>query len=252
MNFYRSILPGFIAFTLLGCGQEDEQQATIESAGTVSLQFKHMVGNTPFTNESNMVTSQGDTLLINDLAYYISNVAFVQPNGSEYKVPNSYHLIRQTDKFGQNTRLVVDLQGVPQGTYSKLRFSVGVDSSRNFNIAKVGDLDPNGLMTWPWSIGYKYFVIEGRQIDASDTAVKSLVFHIGRLPNYKVLEHSLNYQVGAGSKTRLNVTMDLNKVFYNPTVINLKTTSNVMEAPKDQIVANNYATAFTVSLAQNP
>jgi hypothetical protein len=78
------------------------------------------------------------------------------------------------------------------------------------------------------------------------------VFHIGRLPNYKVLEHSLNYQVGAGSKTRLNVTMDLNKVFYNPTVINLKTTSNVMEAPKDQIVANNYATAFTVSLAQNP
>jgi hypothetical protein len=254
MLIHRSILylNLFLVFALGACNQADQvNQTTTNASGSISLQFSHVVGNSAFTNESNLVTTKGDTLIIDELAYYISNVTFIKSNGEEVRVPDSYHLIRQTGKFGQTTRLKVDFNAIPQGSYRKIRFSVGVDSSRNFNVAQVGDLDPNGLMTWPWNIGYKYFVVEGNQIDADDGVRRALVFHIGRLPNYRVMTFDLDYEVKAGINTPLYTVLDLDKVLYSPNELDLRVTNNVMESPKDELIAQNYATAFKVSTVIN-
>jgi hypothetical protein len=148
-----------------------------QNLAPLSIEFDNIVGGrtlalnntaTPYTN------SKGEKFSISMVQYFISNIKVTSTDGKEYTVKqdSSYFLISGTDRTTRFTPVKV-----PEGDYSKVTFTIGVDSLRStMPIDKrTGVLDPaaggghdGGGMYWGWNSGYIFFKFEGNAEVISD------------------------------------------------------------------------------------
>lgn len=254
-NLSYIFLSGLIAFVFSACSPKEEPNTppADPAKGSLTFNFNHTFDGAVFIPNQRYATSLGDTFNVNDLAYYVSNIKLTKDNNEVYSVPNSYHFIRQTNLFGQTSRLTFKIN-VPPGNYKSVTMSIGVDSARNFRIDQVGDLDPNSFMAWDWNIGYKYFLMEGRVFDPDSSSPWGLVYHIGELSNYRTREFMLtpgSIEMAAGSTKSLNITLEVDKIFSQPNQLDLNTIFNEMGGPRTPLIADNYINAFKMELPAN-
>lgn len=155
------------ALTLSSCKKDEPQDVPITINNVwANEQTPLVLGQSytnPITNESvNFYTCN----------YYLSNFQLRQIDGTWWKHPDSYVLVRVTD----NNQHKFDLTGVPPGEYDAVRFLVGVDSVKNVSGAQAGDLAPSNSMFWSWSTGYIMIKLEGSSPDATQGFFS---FHVG-------------------------------------------------------------------------
>lgn len=189
----------------------------LKQEGIVKLNFAHYFKNAPLVyGASNYITDQNDTLIINSLAYRISNIQLYNTITSKWVDIGTYNLNDGQDAFNY----AVLIKKVPAGLYSNLRFNIGVDSLRNHTGEQTGDLDPALGMYWSWTNGYIHYKIEGRLSSLANT----FGIHIGGSSN--VVNRAIelgNYAVkNNGNGINLNFKLDVNTFFSSPNAYSFK------------------------------
>lgn len=217
--------------------------------GTVKLIFENKVGAKTLVLETGKyINENGDTFKVNSYAYYISNISLVGTDNIETKENESYHLINEKESATKS----FTISGLQYGQYNKIKFLIGVDSTRNVSGSQTGDLDPMKSMFWDWKTGYIMAKIEGESPQA-DTNSNNLVMHIAGFKGVnnvlKWVELSLpkTITLSENSVPEIHIVNDMNEWFKTPVTIKFSELHFVVsEGVKAKTIADNYADMFSI------
>ncbi len=252
------------ALSFVSCKKNnDDYNSNVK--GALSIEFDNIVGGQNLAlNTGSYTNASGETYHISMLQYYISNISLKNTNGALYTVPqdDSYFLIEE----GNEDKDHVSLE-VPEGEYSSLTFTLGIDSLRNTKdiSERTGVLDPSGEgsgMYWGWNSGYIFFKMEGNS-EASSGDGHQFMFHIGgfggysspTINNIKTITLDLTAggtpKVHMGKETNIHLMADISKLFDGGTTVSIADHATVMFDPFSTTIANNYATMFRHDHTEN-
>ncbi len=254
MNFAvdKVMLAVFLVMTLFSCSKKDDPTPAPAGNGAVKLEFFNYVGSSTLNmNNQWYQNAHGDSFEVSKFNYYISNIK-LNGAGNTYAESESYHLLQQSDP----TSMSFNVAGVPQGSYTGITFTIGVDSLRNVSGAQTGALDPVNGMFWSWNTGYIMLKFEGNS-PKSNQANGYLEFHAGGFsgPNSVVRTVTLNFPtpINVTTSTTINhvhLTADVLALFKSPNLIDFSVMP-LMNTAGDNAkkIADNYANMFTISYA---
>ncbi|MGY3053240.1 hypothetical protein ACVWYG_001438 [Pedobacter sp. UYEF25] len=274
------ILAVCLLFTITACSKKDDQKPEFSETNLapLSVEFDNIVGDRTLVlnNTANLYTNAaGEKFSISMMQYFISNIKLATADGKTYTVDpdSSYFLIKSADK---NTRFAK--VNVPEADYTKLTFTLGVDSLRStMDIAKrTGVLDPAGTdnhdtggMYWGWNAGYIFFRLEGNSSVISDdlngdpTGKKQFKYHIGGFGGYSaptinnVKTITLDLTLGGIAKVRkgrqsnVHLFVDAMKVFNGQNSFHIAAHPNVMFSDYSVNVAANLVQMFKHDHTEN-
>lgn len=199
------------ATTFFSCKKDDETE--VSSTGSVHVMVSNEVdGQEIQLGSLTYVNAMSNTYSIDLLRYYISNITFIQPNGTAFNIKN-YDLIDAAD----STSGIIHFSGIPNGTYSTMRFFIGVDSVTNYSIDNSGDLDPSYGMFWPWNTGYIFYKHEGFFIDSTGTT-QTLFFHLGTDAALSQVDIPCNFTIDNNTRS-IELSFNLNSAYDSPNPI---------------------------------
>jgi len=258
-----SILAGCLLFA--SCTKDTTPDYNEDVKGRLTVEFDHIVGGSDLQlNTGSYSNGSQESFQVTKLKYYVSNFVFTSEDGNVYTVPqdSSYFLVDESDPASCN--IAFDL---PEGTYKKVSFMVGVDSLRNTMPIdqRTGALDPTGAgadMYWDWNSGYIFFKIEGTS-PASTENNSVFQYHIGgfggyetpTLNNIKTVTLDLSDrgmpEVKSGWSPNIHLMVDIMKVFDGVHTIKIADHATVMFGDFSSNVADNYATMFRHDHTEN-
>ncbi len=214
----------------------------------LAIKFDNVVGNEDLVlNTGAYINAEGESFSITKLQYFISNVKLKKTDGSEYVIPqdSSYFLIDESVEA--STRVTVN---VPEGEYSTLIFTLGVDSLRSTMSAdkRTGVLTPTADNYRDENKGYIHFKIEGQSPDyqfhiggyggkTSSTFNNIKTYTIDLIPGGVAKAH-------AGHTSSIHLMGDILKVFTGTQNISIENHPEVMFEDFSTVIANNYALMF--------
>lgn len=270
MNFkysFSAIL--FVTFSFLGC---TKAQVTPEidpnKLGSLVLNFDNIAGTKDLKFGENYTNAAGEQFNLDMFQYYISNIKLKNENGTTYTVPQdeSYFLVKEEDAKSQ----ILTLKNIPEGNYSEVTFTIGVDSLRNTaDISKrTGALDIGNAgkdMYWSWNSGYIFVKAEGvsPQVAAGPDGQKRFRYHIGgfggysakTLNNIKTKTLSLGLDRATVRKDvitpEIHIVTDVLKIFTGTTNVSLAANPTVMFAPYSTTISANYVNMFEYQHVHN-
>jgi hypothetical protein len=146
-----------------------------EEHGTVKIAFSHTwgMGNAPFALNTQLIhPMNGDTMNFSTFKYYVSNVQFKKNDGTWWAMPESYFLVDVANTASLN----LEIPKIPEGTYTALKYTMGVDSTRNVSGAQAGALSTTNGMFWSWNTGYIMVKAEGTSPQSS---TGNFALHLG-------------------------------------------------------------------------
>jgi hypothetical protein len=163
---YRSFfLLGFVLLSFLGSAQKS----------VVSIRFvPEVMGEDLVLGESYILDSKSDSVRIDVLKYYVSNVKLMVDDSVVYDAVGRYVLVDIRDTSSLSVRLEVE----PTIFFNKIKFDLGIDSTTNLKGALGGALDPTLGMYWAWHSGYINFKLEGTNKECKSRKNK-FQYHIG-------------------------------------------------------------------------
>jgi len=174
-------IPVIVILAIFSCDNASDDDPTPETS-SVRLKMQHHFNGTPVDYSTEFVTDYGDTVQFSQFQYYLSNLIFIDGDGEEYALEDSYYLVNTDDSNIQD----IELDGLEEGEFTSFKISVGVDSAANAStVNAAGDLDPNGAdgMIWSWATGYKFIRTEGTYKNGDDSG--DFILHLGKNDNYK-------------------------------------------------------------------
>lgn len=247
----------FASVIMVSCKDEPDPVTPTEAdyrgikytaSGTLNLPISHLFMNgtinLPFYLNTNYTTALGDSIKVSELSYYLTNVSLFNENNVWVNLGN-YDLVDVTDAASMN----IALANVPAGTYSKIRFLIGVDSLANSTGVHEGELSPAFGMYWTWATGYVFFRMKGRC-----SGNRSLTFDIGGDANLAPVEISLTNFKKAGTSFTVNTWFNVADIFVSPNNYSLNTNSIDIHTATNtdvHLLRDNISTgAFTVSSVQ--
>lgn len=265
-----SVLSLSLLTAFVSCKKEKKEPAyNDKELAPLSIEYDNIVGGRNLVLNSETYTdAAGEDYKISLVEYYISNIVVRKADGTEYKVPQdeSYFLIKEGDEEHEEA-----LVNVPEGDYTSLTFTVGIDSLRStMDVSKrTGVLDPaspesDGLY-WGWNSGYIFFKMEGASAAApvDNSGQNSFRYHIGgfggyetpTINNIKTITLDLTErgpaQVRKGKKSNIHLMVDIAKVLSGATTVSIAAHPNVMFDDYSVNIANNYATMFRHDHTEN-
>ena len=264
MKKYFSLILA-ISFFFFSCKKESSTpDYTSTDKGNIEIEFDNVAGDEDLILNTAVYTNAvGETYNISKFNYYISNIVLINSNGSEYTVPkdDSYFLIQEEDATSQ----VVELEDIPAGNYTGVKFIVGIDSLKCTSPVeeRTGVLDPAGTgadMYWSWNSGYIFLKMEGA---ATASATGDFMYHIGGFGGYSsatinnIKNISLTIPGGATATIRKDITpemhllIDAKKVLNGATNVSIAANSMVMFNDYSVNIANNYANMFKIDHVHN-
>ncbi|HRO43882.1 MAG TPA: hypothetical protein PL009_13680 [Flavipsychrobacter sp.] len=101
---------------------------------------------------------QNDEIMVEELKFYISNIALQHKGKVVWQETNSYHLL-DVNKPGS---LQFTLTKPTDIKFDEVLFSLGIDSITSEAGVLDGDLDPTKGMYWTWQSGYIHVKLEGK------------------------------------------------------------------------------------------
>ncbi len=247
------LLTACYLFAVIPPAKKDKQKKS-----TVTLKFNNVFGNENFEFKKEYTTAFGEKLTFITLNYFISNIKFTKKDGSEYIVPqdSSYFLVKHPDSLSN----IIHLENIPEGKYTAVTFTIGVDSVRNtLPIAqRSGALDVGAAargMYWVWNSGYIFFKLEGKTVNEIDSLQKRFQYHIGgyggydskTINNIKVKTLDLKELTVSNKKQPvINVQVNIAKFFDNTTPIKVAEHRSVMWGDLSVKIADNYFSIFNL------
>ncbi len=178
-NLNRLFAVGLTASLLFfnACNKDSDDPKPIDEVKTSEfvLEFDHVWGPNggPFAIGQELThPASAEKLTFTKLAYYISNVVLIKADNTEWKEKESYHLVDAATAASG----MINIKNVPTGDYKAVRFSVGVDSTRNVSGAQTGALSTTNGMFWSWNTGYIFVKAEGMSPQSSSGG---FTYHLG-------------------------------------------------------------------------
>lgn len=173
------ILPLALGIALLASCKKDDPPAPTPTptptTGSVKVEFDFVfgMGMLPFAlgqEFTHPVT--GDQLTFSEYRFYLSNVQLRRSDGTWWVEPESYRIINAANAEGRSFTIA----NVPTGNYTAMRYTLGVDSTRNVSGAQTGALSPANGMFWSWNTGYIMLKVEGTSPQSPN---QGFSFHLG-------------------------------------------------------------------------
>ncbi|MBK6715326.1 MAG: metallo-mystery pair system four-Cys motif protein [Burkholderiales bacterium] len=181
VSLSRLALSSLALAALAACGGGDNEDTPAATSQSVAVEFVATVGDTPVTCASVLsgLGSGSVNAVIQDLRFYVSNLALINDKGATVKVTLDSNAFQLTS--GDNTLALVDLEDdtgacagdsalnvkitgtVPIGTYTGAKFTLGVPAALNhLDVSATTTQAPlnNNDMYWSWTTGYKHVKIE--------------------------------------------------------------------------------------------
>lgn len=202
------------------------------------------LGTETYTNTAN------ETYTVSELKYIITNVTFIQENGSEFSIPEaeSYFLVNEELSASKT----LNLTNIPTGNYSAVRFGFGVDQSKyplNGMMNFIPMAEEQGML-WSWSAGYKFLKFEGEYALPGQTDMNTFLVHVGShgstLDNYKEITVPLsNFRINGDETTTVGIRAEIDKIFNGNTAYAFGDKDEIMVDPEfAPIISNNVTTIF--------
>jgi hypothetical protein len=278
IKYYQLILllAGFSLWS--SCKKVDEPvpEFVETNLAPFSVEFDNIIGDrtltfnnttTPYTNAA------GEKFTVSMLQYFISNIKVATADGKEYTVKqdSSYFLIKSSDKATRFAKV-----RVPEGDYTRLTFTLGVDSLRStMGIDKrTGVLDPSadhdtGGMYWGWNSGYIFFRFEGNSgvisddVNGDPTGKKQFKYHIGGFGGYSAptinniktitvdLTNAGIAKVRKERQSNVHLFVDALKVFNGTNSFSIAAHPNVMFSDYSVNIAKNLTGMFRHDHTEN-
>jgi hypothetical protein len=139
----------------------------------VNFDFVYGMSQTPWSIGTMYVHPMtGDTMTFTKLKFYVSNIRLKDMDGNWWAEPESYHLICNNCSEGP----VFTVADIPNGHYTEMEYTMGVDSARNVSGAQTGALAVSNGMFWSWNTGYIMLKAEGQSPHAANG---EFAYHLG-------------------------------------------------------------------------
>ncbi|MEY3342481.1 MAG: hypothetical protein RL090_165 [Bacteroidota bacterium] len=228
------------AFSFIGCDKDEATgpAPTDPTPPSMTIEMSHLAGSQKFWLDSTYTNQAGENFTSSMFKYYISNIRLVDASGTLHPVPDSYFLVDQANI----NSMTMELKDLDAGTYTGIRFIIGVDSARNCSGAQTGALDPINGMFWTWNTGYIFMKLEG------DCPQGFFEYHIGGYKgtnvNFREVELDFNGDeliIANNKKPELHLVTDVLEIFKNPNTISFDSAQVVtMPGMMATSIADNY------------
>lgn len=213
------------------------------TTGSLSITVDHVFGNQTLPFNQDVTLPSMEIVQLSRYAYILSNFALTAEDGSIVELKDQYALIE-----AHNDMTSFTLTSVPTGTYTKLRFSLGLDSAVNHGNPNVYNVDHplspiRNSLHWNWQGGYIFSAIEGKTM-ADD---ESFVFHLAGIQNKLDFELALPL-VKTEAEQNATLTYDVQEVFQGPQVYTISqdgTSSHSISSPVTVKLIANMKDVFT-------
>lgn len=278
---YNQLILLLACFSILASckkGDEPAPEFVETNLAPFSVEFDNIIGDRTLTFNNTAApytNAAGEKFTVSMLQYFISNIKVATADGKEYAVKqdSSYFLIRSSDKATRFAKV-----RVPEGDYTRLTFTLGVDSLRStMGIDKrKGVLDPaangdhdSGGMYWGWNSGYIFFRFEGNSgvisddVNGDPTGKKQFKYHIGgfggysapTINNIKTITVDLTpagiAKVRKDRQSNVHLFVDAMKVFNGPSSFSIAAHPNVMFSDYSVNIAKNLTSMFRHDHTEN-
>lgn len=245
-----------ICATLISCTKDDEP---ITGNGSLELEFDNAfeTNDLILTTQSN-TTSNDEVLKVSKLKYIISNIVLTKEDGSTFTYPKSesYFIIDEAT----STSLIPELENIPAGNYTKIKFGIGVDKTQwELGATGQGDLLTNAEtagMISSWTTGYKFIAFEGTFTSPTVTTDTPFMVHTGQTEtDYNYTEVTLTLPTKALVRTKItpeiHVIVDVSKLIDGTNKIKLSEGATIMGGTKLPLIIANLNDMFRVDHVHN-
>jgi len=160
-----------------------------------------------------------DSLVIESLRFYISNIKLLQNNEIVYTINEGYYLLDLEYPQSMNITL-----SIPNNlNYNRLSLGIGIDSATNSKGVFGGALDPTKGMYWTWQSGYINFKLEGIS-DKCNTRKNRFQYHLGGYQEPLNLYQETSLEIPSESK-EIVINVDISELVLN---LDLEKTNQIM------------------------
>ncbi len=150
------------------CGFAVKAQKT-----TTEISFQLLFDNLPLELAKQYPVSEKDSITIDFLKFYISDITFLKEGTQVGKSKEKHHLID-----AQHSLIYKALCTIKNKNFDTITFLVGLDSKTQEKGIQGGVLDPTSQMYWTWQNGFINFKLEGES-SLCTTRKNKFQFHIG-------------------------------------------------------------------------
>jgi len=140
---------------------------------TTEISFQLLFDNLPLELTKQYPVSEKDTLTIDFLKFYISDITFLKEGTQVGKSKEKHHLID-----AQHSLIYKALCTIKNKNFDTITFLVGLDSKTQEKGIQGGVLDPTSQMYWTWQNGFINFKLEGES-SLCTTRKNKFQFHVG-------------------------------------------------------------------------
>ncbi len=250
MNIRLLLLPAVFVLFLSSCkkDKDDTSDPTPTTTNKITVQVSNVVDGSPVVFGQLIYTNAfGSSYSIDLLKYYLTNFRLVATDSSVHNFRN-YDLINAAD----TTTCNFAYSDIPERTYCKVRFYLGVDADSNHTGAQSGDLDPVNGMIWTWSTGYIFFKHEGQFLDTLG-ATQDLLYHFGTDAVLTEIEIPITpFTLGETDQKTIHLEFDLNGLYGSNTIVdfngnNIRQSLSVDDRPWMSDLMSNFPGAFRIT-----
>lgn len=222
--------------------------------GKFFMEFDHVWGmnNNAFNlNTAQVHPTTGDTMTFTLLKYYISNLKLKKTDGTWYTQPESYYIVDASSASSS----ILEIKDIPAGDYTEVKYTIGVDSTRNVSGAQTGALAASNGMFWSWSSGYIMIKAEGTSPQSSNG---NFSFHLSgfKMANNIVTEKTIDLN---GAILRISpsaapqIHIYVNPARFRHTIGSLTNGATTIHMPgaNAQTMANDFIDSFSFDHLHN-
>lgn len=170
------LLIAAMVIILPSCKEKENIIPTVQpTTGEMEVRFDYVFGANALPWELGKTfvhPKTGDTLTFTLFRFYVSNIKLKKEDGSWWVHPNSYFLL-DAKSTSESTMLLKD---VPNGSYTEMEYTMGVDSLMNVSGAHEGALSFTNAMFWDWNSGYIMLKAEG---NSPNSPSNTFALHLG-------------------------------------------------------------------------
>jgi hypothetical protein len=242
----RFILVVACLFLFIACQKKSELTEPENNQTGVLLKFSASNGEDSIIASQEYATPFSETFSVNRFRFYIHDISLVHSTSTPV---NTSHFLLDLVPATTNSASM----SFHAGQYSGIRFTIGVDSARNFSGAQTGVLDPANGMFWTWNSGYIMVKLEGNSAFAA-TLDNKFEYHIGGYSAEESVIRTIELPFPSGpaefvenGSNTINIKADLQKWFQGN--FELRIAENpVISTPGELALklADNYQHMFSV------
>lgn len=207
------------------------------------------------------IIESGNAIRINDIQYFISDVALVDKDGNRHRFQNEENQIHYVDSRIAATLSWETGENFPAGVYDYVEFTYGLDSATN-RTGLFLDYPENGMF-WPEALGggYHYMKLNGYWVpDTLSGNWETFGFHtgIGQTwqdgiavafhQNYRRVTDTIRIFLTDGEARSLTLNMETAEWFRNPHVWDFRQFGGAIMQDQEaqQVIKENVPGVFDI------